>query len=94
MGSFAADPSLGHGRGVNRILRYIKETKAMRLSLGNQKERTGGENKFTVHIDGDFAGDLEGMRSTSRKVIVDRYWFTIAWRSAKQPITAKSTADA
>jgi hypothetical protein len=34
------------------------------------------------------------MRSTSGMVITDRYGSTIAWKSTRQPVTARSTADA
>ena len=49
---------------------------------------------LTVYADADFAGEIDGMKSTSGFVIIDPYSATVNWRSLKQRTVAKSTADA
>jgi hypothetical protein len=50
--------------------------------------------ELQVHADADFAGYPNDLKSTSGMVIVDRNGAVIGWRAAKQPLTARSTADA
>jgi ribonuclease HI len=94
VGRFAADPSAEHWTAVKRILRYLKGTHAMQLKLGICEGSEGSEGAFELHADADFAGDPNDLKSTSGMVIVDRNGAVIGWRSAKQPLTARSTADA
>ena len=49
---------------------------------------------LTVYADTDFAGKIDGMKSTSGFVIMDSYGALVNWRSVKQRTVAKSTADA
>jgi hypothetical protein len=107
VGRFAADPSEEHWTAVKRIMRYLKGTYATQLRLGICAGRRGvagpqgvggpqgveGRGRLEVHADADFAGDPNDLKSTSGMVIVDRNGAVIGWRSAKQPVTARSTAD-
>jgi ribonuclease HI len=96
VGRFAADPSEEHWTAVKRILRYLKGTYTLQLKLGicNSEGGSKGPGAFELHADADFAGDPNDLKSTSGMVIVDRNGAVIGWRSAKQPLTARSTADA
>ena len=76
--------------GAKRLLQYLRKTRGLELSLGRQSGRIG----TPIYADADFAGDRSGWRSTSRMVVKDRYGATVAWKSTKQPLTARSTADA
>lgn len=93
LGRYAADPTMDHAGGVKRILRYLRKTAGLRLCLGDQRGDRAFKG-FRIYADADFAGDVDGMKSTSGMVIVDRFRSVIGWRSTKQTITAKSTADA
>ena len=92
LGRFSSDPCVEHYNGAKRVLRYLRKTatSTIELCLGIQ----GNGQSFTIYADADFAGDPVEMRSTSGMVIRDRYGATVAWKSTKQPVTAKSTADA
>ena len=91
LGRFASDPSINHQNGAKRLLRYLQRTAGKELCLGN-RSRSGSD--IAIYADADFAGDAVAMRSTSGMVVKDRYGATVAWKSTKQPITARSTADA
>jgi hypothetical protein len=90
LGRFAADPSEKHWNAVKRVLRYLKGTVNYGLVLGGQDD----SGKLEVYGDADFAGDSDELKSTSGFIAIDRHGATVAWKSAKQTITAKSTADA
>jgi hypothetical protein len=77
---------------VKRVLRYLQHTSQLKLCLGRQT--TSNLARLDIFADSDFARDRDEMMSTSGMTVVDRYGSTIAWRSAKQNITARSTADA
>jgi len=47
-----------------------------------------------VYTDADFAGEVDGMWSTSGFVVLDQYGTIVRWRSQRQMTVAKSTADA
>ena len=50
--------------------------------------------KAAIYADADYAGDLTEKRSTSGIAVRDRNGATVAWKSTKQPITTRSTAEA
>ena len=60
------------------------------------RERGKKEKKapITVYADADFAGEVDGIRSTMGFVILDRYGAIFHWKSQRQKTVAKSTADA
>jgi len=81
VGRFAADPSMLHWAAIKRILRYLKNSLGLRIRLGRSDDRGFGgrerENKdkkapITVYTDADFTGEVDGMRSTTGFVILDR----------------------
>ena len=90
LGRFASDPSASHYEGAKRLLRYLKKTEGFELGLGKQDNGIGS----AIYADADFAGNLDGWRSTSGMVVKDRYGATVAWKSTKQPLTTRSTGDA
>jgi hypothetical protein len=103
VGRFAADPSMLHWAAVKRILRYLKDSLGLRIRLGRSDDRGfGGRERekkekkapITVYADADFAGEVDGMRSTTGFVILDRYGAIVHWKSQRQKTVAKSTADA
>jgi len=46
------------------------------------------------YADADFAGEVDGMRSTSGFVFLDHYGTIVHWRSQRQKTVVKSTTDA
>lgn len=91
-----------HWAAVKRIFRYLKDSLGLRIRLGRSEDRgfggreRGREKKapITVFADADFAGEVDGMRSTTGFVILDRYGAIVHWKSQRQKTVAKSTADA
>ena len=104
VGRFSSDPSDLHWVAVKRILRYIKNSLELRIRLGRSDDRaSGGEEgeeeekvkaPITVYADADFAGEVDGMRSTTGFIILDQYGSLVHWKSQRQKTIAKSTADA
>ena len=98
VGRFSANPSTLHWQAVKRILRYVQTTKGYRLQLGAGEKAISSKHPsiqaLKVYADADFAGEIDGMKSTSGFVIMDLYGATVNWRSRKQQTVAKSTADA
>ena len=101
VGRFSGDPSMLHWAAVKRILRYLKDSLGLRIRLGRSKdrgfggrERNGKKAPIIVYADADFAGEVDGMRSTTSFVILDRYGAIVHWKSQRQKTVAKSTADA
>ena len=91
LGPFASNLSADHFTGARRVLRYLKKTKRLELHLGAHQVEIA---PLSIYANADFAGDHTELKSTSGMVIEDRYGAVVAWKSTKQPITAKSTADA
>jgi len=101
VGRFSSDPSEAHWAAVKRILRYLHHTQQLRLRLGRGTNwaiggvsRRSGNAPIRVYADADFAGEVDGMRSTSGFIILDQYGTIIHWKSQRQKTVAKSTADA
>jgi len=97
VGPFTANPSTLHWKAVHRKLRYIRATTEHCLLLGGgtgkQASKQANSLVLTVYADADFAGEIDGMQSTSSFTIIDPYGATVNWRSLKQSTVAKSTAD-
>ena len=93
LGRYMHDPSEAHWLAGKRVLRFLKGTMKEALILG---KRSSGEKAkhFTLFADADYAGETTTFRSTTGYVLFDPYGSAITWRSCKQPITARSTADA
>ena len=77
-----------HMEAVYRILKYLKGTLGLGLFFGKN-----GERSIEAYKDADWAGAIDDRKSTSR-------YFTfvwgnlVTWRSKKQTIVARSTAEA
>jgi transposase InsO family protein len=84
---FSSDPSVGHMRGMDRLLRYLAGSKHLRLQLG------GKDADFEAYADADYASSRDDYRSTSGYVMMYGRG-AIDWRSKKQKSTAQSTTDA
>ncbi|GJT13850.1 ribonuclease H-like domain-containing protein, partial [Tanacetum coccineum] len=72
------------GKLVKRILRYIKGTSDVALCFGESDLIVKG------YVDSDYAGDLEGSKSTTRYVFT-LCGGTISWVSKLQAVVAMST---
>ncbi|KAK5786534.1 hypothetical protein PVK06_041171 [Gossypium arboreum] len=80
--------NVAHFKATKRVLRYVKGT----LGYGVKFERAE-ELKLVDYLDSDWAGSVDGMKSTSG------YFFTLgsgifSWSSKKQQTVAQSTAEA
>ncbi|KAL3612663.1 hypothetical protein D5086_003683 [Populus alba] len=85
---FMSSPSNVHMGVAKRILKYIKGT----TDLGILYSKSGGV-KLSGYADSDWAGSVDGMKSTSG------YVFTIGsgaicWNAKKQDVVAQSTVEA
>ncbi|GKD32151.1 retrovirus-related pol polyprotein from transposon TNT 1-94 [Tanacetum coccineum] len=84
---YMAEPGREHWEAVKRILRYIKGTSNVALCFGESDLIVKG------YIDSDYAGDLDGSKSTTR------YVFTlcggsVSWVLKLQSVVAMSTTEA
>ena len=94
LGRFAADPRPEHWTAVKRVMRYLKGTRDLALTLGKGSAPHGvNDNTITVYSDADFAADKSGRRSTSGSCITIGSGL-VSWHSKKQPVVALSTAEA
>jgi hypothetical protein len=82
------DPRSGHLDSVNRILRYLKSCPGKGILFSNN-----GDLNIEGYTDADWAGCLDDRRSTSGYcVFVGKN--LVGWRSKKQSVVARSTAEA
>jgi hypothetical protein len=93
LGRFAANPKKKHLSAVHRLFRYLRHTKDYGLLLGGSSSTTslGSLEELTTYADASFANDKYKSTSGISIFLNDS---PILWRSIKQKITAKSTADA
>jgi len=85
---FMHDPRKFHMDIVERILRYLKSTPGKGILFSNN-----GNLNVEGYNDADWAGSKDDRRSTSRySTFVGGNLVT--WRSKKQPIVARSSAEA
>ncbi len=87
MSQFNSRPSTEHWAGVQHILRYLKQTKNLKLSF----QRTG--KNLEVFCDSDWANDKTDRRSFSGYVVL-LAGGAVSWSSKKQRTTALSTVEA
>jgi hypothetical protein len=86
---FLENPGHAHWIAVKKILRYIKGTVGLRLVY---KGAAGGP-ELVGYCDSDWAGDVDGRRSTSGYVFFVAGG-PVAWGSSLQPIVALSSTEA
>ncbi|KAI3450100.1 hypothetical protein Pfo_006765, partial [Paulownia fortunei] len=85
---FMHSPCQGHLNAVYRIFRYLKKTPDKGLYFGRHEDR-----KVEVYTDADWAGSVEDRKSTSGYCTF--VWGNlVTWRSKKQTVVAKSSAEA
>ena len=87
---FMANPGPVHVAAAKRILRYLKGTKGMKLTYSRSES---GGNVLTAYADADHAGDPDTRRSVTGMIIMMNGG-AISWQSARQHVTALSTAEA
>ena len=78
--TFFSNPSTAHWAAVKRILCFLRHTQHLHLPLGRGTDwviggvsRLSGNAQIVVYGDADFAGEVDGMRSASRFIILDQY---------------------
>ncbi|GJV88834.1 retrovirus-related pol polyprotein from transposon TNT 1-94 [Tanacetum coccineum] len=84
---YMAEPGRGHWEAVKRILRYIKGTSDVALCFGDS------DLIVTGYVDSDYAGDLDGSKSTTGYVFT-LSGGTVSWVSKLQSVVAMSTTEA
>jgi hypothetical protein len=82
------EPWSGHLEAVHRILRYLKGTPGKRLWFKNN-----GHLGIDGYNDADWASCLDDRRSTSGYCVFVG-GNLVSWRSKKQPVVSRSTAEA
>lgn len=88
---FAADPGRLHWTAVKRVLRYLKGTRELALTLGGQFDG----DTITPHAfsDADFANSPDNGRSVSGYAVMLGAGI-FSWSAKKQTATALSTGEA
>uniref|UniRef100_A0ACD5W9E6 Uncharacterized protein n=1 Tax=Avena sativa TaxID=4498 RepID=A0ACD5W9E6_AVESA len=81
------DPRSGHLTAVNRILRYLKGCPGKGILFSNH-----GHLRVKGYTDADWAGCLDDRRSTSGYCMFVS-GNLVSWRSKKQSVVARSTAE-
>ena len=84
--TFSAKPRENHMMVVKRILRYLKATKDYGLWY-----KLGGNLDLKVFIDVDWAGNIDGKKSTSGGTLFLGKRLT-SWTNKKQNCTSQSTS--
>ena len=84
-----SNPGKLHMGALKSILRYLQGTRGCQLTYG----LTERDNTLIAYSDADFAGDIDGAKSTSAYVI-QLNGATVCYQSRKQTIVALSTAEA
>jgi hypothetical protein len=87
LGRFSANPTTQHWSAGMHVLRYLAGTKSLGLTW------TKGQGEVVGFVDSDFAGDLDGHKSTSGFVFLAE-GAAISWKSKLQPLAALSTVEA
>lgn len=87
MSQFNNCPSKEHWSGVQHILRYLSQTKELKLSF----QKTG--KNIEIFCDSDWASDKIDRRSFSGYVVL-LAGGAVSWSSKKQKTTALSTVEA
>lgn len=85
---YMSRPTKLHFLAVKRVLRYLKGT----LDYGIWYKR-GSVAELKVFTDSDYAGDVEGRKSTSSYTFM-MSGGAVAWSSKKQSVVALSTTEA
>ncbi|GKA66172.1 retrovirus-related pol polyprotein from transposon TNT 1-94 [Tanacetum coccineum] len=87
MSWYMAEPGREHWEAVKRILRYIKGTSDVALCFGES------DLIFKGYVDSDYAGDLDGSKSTTMYVFT-LFGGTVSWVSKLQSVVAMLTMEA
>ena len=82
------DPRSGHLDAVNRILKYLKGSPGKGLMF-----KSHGHLNVEGYCDADWASSLDDRRSTSGYCVFVG-GNLVSWRSKKQPVVSRSTAEA
>lgn len=85
---FMQKPKAIHWEAAKRVVAYLKGTRDLGIVY-----RSGGDERPVGYSDSDWAGDLHDHKSTTGFVFMLNGG-PISWRSRKQSVVAKSTAEA
>eukprot|EP00961_Rhodomonas_salina_P237959 3215915-Rhodomonas_salina.1 len=86
-----SNPGPEHVAAAKRILRYLKDSKHLKLTYRRQQEASA--NVLVCYADSDHAGDPD-TRSSVTGYIVMLNGAAVSWQSTRQQVTALSTAEA
>ena len=93
---FSHHPAEGHWAGVKRVLRYLKGTLALVLTLGGDLTQLEGfagsqfkSGVFVGYTDSDWGGDPATLKSTSGYAARLGTKGIVSWRSTRQPTCAQ-----
>jgi hypothetical protein len=85
---FGSNPGPAHWQAVKHLLRYIKGTMGYKITYGPSPHPTA----YLSFSDADYAGEIEGARSTSGWVIL-MGGGAVSWSSKLQTQVARSTTE-
>ncbi|XP_050369275.1 uncharacterized mitochondrial protein AtMg00810-like [Argentina anserina] len=83
---FMEVPTVLHQQALKRVFRYLKRTTELGILY-----KKGGEESLFAYSDSDYAGDLDGRKSTC--YVFKMSSGAVAWSSKKQPIVSLSTTE-
>jgi Reverse transcriptase (RNA-dependent DNA polymerase) len=87
LGRFSSNPTSHHWSAGMHVLRYVAGTKSLGLDW------TKGKGGMEGYVNSDFAGDLDGHKSTSGFVFLFG-GTAVSWASKLQPLAALFTVEA
>lgn len=88
LSQFMHAPRVPHMQAVDRVLRYLKSCPGKGLLFSKH-----GHMKIEAYTDADWAGSIDDRRSTSGYCVFVG-GNLVTWRSKKQPVVARSSAEA
>ena len=90
LASIAASPRKSHETAKQRLLRYLKGTVDLGISMSRQPD---DKPPILPFADSDYANDIETRRSTNG-IIIYLYGFPVLWLSKKQVCICLSSSEA
>jgi hypothetical protein len=88
LSQYMAKPYDSHWKAVKRVIKYLKSTKELGITLGGHHS----EERVDGYADADWANDKDGKSITGTVIFYNNS--IVTWKSKKQSTVALSTAEA
>ena len=90
LGQYSQNPTEGAYKALTRVLGYLASTANFQL----KGYVDGGPDSIEIYCDSDHGGDKHLTTRSQSGVIITLNGVPVHWRSARQPVTALSSAEA